>query len=263
MTEPLTLAQRCETPERIWADRDAETNEKQWFSIEGMGIEYVRADIAEHMRTELSNRTMAYGVIHSEWKQEKAAREAAEAKLVKVEAERDELSVKHSGAVERALNILTAKNHWHDKFRDAEAELAQANKCIEALNICIKQDDEREAGLSAELAEARKLLRPFARIAEIEDSIGTTFQDPDGQFTHMPKWVKADLWLAWQTARSLSPTQPEAKEAHTDAWPNGCHSPSSCVRHMACMYTNCRHENRSIKAEIEAAIKAKEARDAS
>lgn len=37
------------------------------------------------------------------------------------------------------------------------AELAQAQKAIEALNICIKQDDERERTLTAELAGARHL----------------------------------------------------------------------------------------------------------
>lgn len=33
-----------EMPERIWAERDDETNEKRWYSIKGMGVEYVRAD---------------------------------------------------------------------------------------------------------------------------------------------------------------------------------------------------------------------------
>ncbi|MCG7507106.1 hypothetical protein [Mesorhizobium retamae] len=40
------------------------------------------------------------------------------------------------------------------------------------------------------------------------------------------------------------------------AWPNGCYSPSSCSRHLACMYINCPHENRQVKPEIEAAIRA-------
>lgn len=31
-------------PDRIWADRDEETGEKRWFSVRGMGREYVRAD---------------------------------------------------------------------------------------------------------------------------------------------------------------------------------------------------------------------------
>jgi hypothetical protein len=37
------------TPDRIWVEYDAETNEKRWFSIRGMGIEYVRGDIANEM----------------------------------------------------------------------------------------------------------------------------------------------------------------------------------------------------------------------
>lgn len=24
-----------------------------------------------------------------------------------------------------------------------------------------------------------------------------TFSDPDGTFTHLPSWLKDDLWLAW------------------------------------------------------------------
>jgi hypothetical protein len=33
-------------PERIWVERDGETNDKRWFSVAGMGIEYIRADRA-------------------------------------------------------------------------------------------------------------------------------------------------------------------------------------------------------------------------
>ena len=35
-----------DTPERIWVERDPETSEKRWFSIKGVGVEYVRADLA-------------------------------------------------------------------------------------------------------------------------------------------------------------------------------------------------------------------------
>ena len=35
-----------EYPHRIWVERDEETNEKRWFSCKGMGVEYVRADLA-------------------------------------------------------------------------------------------------------------------------------------------------------------------------------------------------------------------------
>jgi hypothetical protein len=31
-----------------------------------------------------------------------------------------------------------------------------------------------------------------------------TFSDPDHRFTHMPSWLKADLWLAWQAALEQS-----------------------------------------------------------
>lgn len=34
-------------PDRIWAERDADTNEKRWFTTRGMGAEYVRADLHE------------------------------------------------------------------------------------------------------------------------------------------------------------------------------------------------------------------------
>jgi hypothetical protein len=34
---------RADYPDRIWVERDEETNEKRWFSIAGSGVEYVRA----------------------------------------------------------------------------------------------------------------------------------------------------------------------------------------------------------------------------
>ena len=33
------------TPGRIYVERDPDTNEKRWYSIKGMGEEYVRADL--------------------------------------------------------------------------------------------------------------------------------------------------------------------------------------------------------------------------
>ena len=50
MSEPVK-----HTPDRIWVERDDETNEKRWFSIQGMGVEYVRADIADEMIEALRN----------------------------------------------------------------------------------------------------------------------------------------------------------------------------------------------------------------
>lgn len=29
-----------------------------------------------------------------------------------------------------------------------------------------------------------------------------TFSDPDHRFDHMPRWLKADLWMAWQAGRA-------------------------------------------------------------
>jgi hypothetical protein len=29
-----------------------------------------------------------------------------------------------------------------------------------------------------------------------------TFADSDHRFTHLPSWLKADLWLAWQAGRA-------------------------------------------------------------
>lgn len=47
MTDPTpqTTPTRDEAvlPDRIWIERDADTDEKRWFSIPGMGVEYVRA----------------------------------------------------------------------------------------------------------------------------------------------------------------------------------------------------------------------------
>jgi len=28
------------------------------------------------------------------------------------------------------------------------------------------------------------------------------YADSDGKFTHMPRWLKADLWEAWQAGRA-------------------------------------------------------------
>ncbi|MER9911650.1 hypothetical protein NKJ71_13555 [Mesorhizobium sp. M0050] len=53
-----------------------------------------------------------------------------------------------------------------EALSESRAELAQANKAIEALNICIKQDDERESGLRAELDRLRKTIED---IAEVDD----------------------------------------------------------------------------------------------
>lgn len=33
-------------------------------------------------------------------------------------------------------------------------------------------------------------------------------------------------------------------------WPRGCHSPNSCTRNEACMYTNCPHEGSDISTAI-------------
>lgn len=36
-----------EYPRRVFIERDNETGEKRWFSLKGMGVEYVRANIAQ------------------------------------------------------------------------------------------------------------------------------------------------------------------------------------------------------------------------
>lgn len=36
-----------------------------------------------------------------------------------------------------------------------------------------------------------------------------TFSDPDHRFDHIPKWLKADLWLAWQAATRAALPQEE------------------------------------------------------
>lgn len=49
-----------------------------------------------------------------------------------------------------------------------------------------------------------------------------------------------------------------AHAAKRNAWPRHCHSPSSCTRHGACMYMNCRHEGQDIRPAIAAHAAAKE-----
>lgn len=44
-----------EYPERIYVDRDEEEG-KRWYSIKGMGTEYVRADIVERQLAEAKER---------------------------------------------------------------------------------------------------------------------------------------------------------------------------------------------------------------
>jgi hypothetical protein len=39
------MSDKNDLPDRIWVERDAETNEKRWYSIKGMGVEYVRASL--------------------------------------------------------------------------------------------------------------------------------------------------------------------------------------------------------------------------
>lgn len=34
-------------------------------------------------------------------------------------------------------------------------------------------------------------------------------------------------------------------------WPVGCHSPNSCQRHGQCMYVQCRHQGKDVKAAID------------
>lgn len=46
------------------------------------------------------------------------------------------------------------------------------------------------------LSEAQRQRRDFNRWYWL------TFMDHDGKFTHMPIWLKSDLWLAWQAGRA-------------------------------------------------------------
>lgn len=52
-----------------------------------------------------------------------------------------------------------------------------------------------------------------------------------------------------------------AHAAKRNAWPRYCHSPSSCTRHQACMYMNCRHEGQDIRPAIAAHEEAKDDAD--
>ena len=56
-------------------------------------------------------------------------------------------------------------------------------------------------------------------------------------------------WYAAQRAKVEAEFAAE-QEAKRSAWPRHCRSPSSCTRHGACMYMNCRHEGRDIRQAI-------------
>ena len=47
-------------PNRIYAERDPETNAKHWYSTKGMGVEYVRADEVELLR--VANAALRHGL---------------------------------------------------------------------------------------------------------------------------------------------------------------------------------------------------------
>lgn len=51
--------------------------------------------------------------------------------------------------------------------------------------------------------------------------------------------AQTDRW----TEQDLSEAKAEAKELsdYFNAWPGGCHDPDSCVRHLGCMYVQCKH----------------------
>ena len=57
----------------------------------------------------------------------------------------------------------------------------------------------------AELTKAQKDRRKFNRWYV------RTFRDPDHKFSHMPSWLKADLWEAWQAGRSALASATDAE----------------------------------------------------
>jgi hypothetical protein len=86
MTEPLTLAQRLRGIPVNWIDT----------RLGNEAADRIEADAATITRLAEANKALT--------------------------ADNEELSVKYSGAVERGLSLVAAKNYWHDKFRAAEAE---------------------------------------------------------------------------------------------------------------------------------------------
>jgi len=45
-----------------------------------------------------------------------------------------------------------------------------------------------------------------------------TFQDADGRFDHLPRWLKADLWLAWETRITKFGTKVKFERKRFNAW---------------------------------------------
>ena len=62
-----------------------------------------------------------------------------------------------------STHIAGLMEHLEEENAALKAELKQANLAIEALNICIKQDDEREAALRLELAEMQARIKRLSK----------------------------------------------------------------------------------------------------
>lgn len=62
--------------------------------------------------------------------------------------------------------------------------------------------------------------------------------------------MRFDGYLSYE----YRPLYPGPAVPSTPCWPDGCRDGTSCARHKACMYVQCRHNDRSIAGEVEAAL---------
>lgn len=71
----------------------------------------------------------------------------------------------------------------------------------------------------------------------------------DADLPHYEAAARAVLALSsterW-TEQELAEAKAEAKELsdYFNTWPNGCHDPDSCARHLGCMYVQCSRHNK-------------------
>lgn len=122
-------------PERIYAERDEETNEKRWYSIKGMGVEYVRADALEAQARELAEARAHEATLE---KRRDHYRDKLATAQTRIAALEDALRVKDEALRSAQQQCETAAYNLNQSpqpaHRIARAFLDIANGCAAALS---------------------------------------------------------------------------------------------------------------------------------
>lgn len=102
-----------EMPERIWVERDDETDAKRWYSIKGMGVEYIRADLATRSSDAVAGREPVARARVYMWKDRR-------------QFSVNELGTKAAGELPVGVYDLYAAPPELDQLRDRVKELEKA-----------------------------------------------------------------------------------------------------------------------------------------